>query len=89
MAMQLTNICRDVLEDWQRGRLYVPLELLGGLDPRPGEPLARPLQEALRSALPRLLNEAERLYRPATPDCRRCPGERAVAIKAARLIYAA
>ncbi|MCA9565215.1 MAG: phytoene/squalene synthase family protein, partial [Myxococcales bacterium] len=24
MAMQLTNICRDVVEDWQRGRLYLP-----------------------------------------------------------------
>ena len=24
IAMQLTNICRDVAEDWQRGRLYLP-----------------------------------------------------------------
>ncbi len=24
IAMQLTNICRDVVEDWERGRLYVP-----------------------------------------------------------------
>jgi len=29
VAMQLTNICRDVSEDWARGRLYIPLELLG------------------------------------------------------------
>ena len=28
MAMQMTNICRDVLEDWQRQRLYIPEELL-------------------------------------------------------------
>jgi phytoene synthase len=28
IAMQLTNIARDVLEDWQRGRLYLPDELL-------------------------------------------------------------
>ena len=28
MALQLTNISRDVLEDWQRGRVYVPRELL-------------------------------------------------------------
>ena len=26
--MQLTNICRDVAEDWRRGRLYLPDELL-------------------------------------------------------------
>ncbi len=28
LAMQLTNICRDVSEDWGRGRLYLPLSLL-------------------------------------------------------------
>jgi phytoene synthase len=28
IGMQLTNIARDVLEDWQRGRLYLPDELL-------------------------------------------------------------
>ena len=28
MAMQLTNICRDVAEDWERGRLYIPDPLL-------------------------------------------------------------
>ena len=28
IAMQLTNISRDVAEDWQRGRLYVPDALL-------------------------------------------------------------
>jgi phytoene synthase len=28
IAMQLTNVCRDVAEDWRRGRLYLPDELL-------------------------------------------------------------
>ena len=28
IAMQLTNICRDVSEDWSRERLYLPRELL-------------------------------------------------------------
>ena len=28
VAMQLTNICRDVSEDWGRSRLYLPRELL-------------------------------------------------------------
>lgn len=26
LAMQLTNVLRDVAEDWLRGRIYVPLE---------------------------------------------------------------
>jgi 15-cis-phytoene synthase len=29
IAMQLTNILRDVAEDWRRGRLYLPTEELG------------------------------------------------------------
>ena len=29
IAMQLTNICRDVLEDWHLGRIYLPFDLLG------------------------------------------------------------
>jgi phytoene synthase len=34
IAMQLTNILRDVAEDWQRGRIYLPAEELSafGLD---------------------------------------------------------
>jgi 15-cis-phytoene synthase len=32
IAMQLTNICRDVLEDAQRGRVYLPADRIGGLD---------------------------------------------------------
>jgi 15-cis-phytoene synthase len=30
IAMQLTNICRDVAEDLQRGRVYIPRELARG-----------------------------------------------------------
>ncbi len=30
IAMQLTNIARDVLEDARQGRMYLPAELLGG-----------------------------------------------------------
>lgn len=33
IAMQLTNICRDVAEDWQRGRMYIPRELRSGREP--------------------------------------------------------
>lgn len=35
-AMQLTNIARDVWEDAQRGRRYLPAEWLGGAEPGPG-----------------------------------------------------
>ena len=32
IAMQLTNICRDVAEDARMGRVYLPADRIGGLD---------------------------------------------------------
>ncbi len=36
IAMQLTNIARDIAEDWQRGRRYLPAEWFAGGPPEPG-----------------------------------------------------
>ncbi len=33
IAMQLTNICRDVAEDWYLGRIYIPKDVLTEKDP--------------------------------------------------------
>ncbi|HEY5907323.1 MAG TPA: phytoene/squalene synthase family protein, partial [Vicinamibacteria bacterium] len=68
MAMQLTNICRDVMEDWDRRHIYLPDELLGepGADElwaRRGEPLPRGLDPALRRAVSSLLLQGTALYR--------------------------
>jgi phytoene synthase len=89
IAMQLSNIARDVGEDARAGRLYLPLEWLreSGIDP--DDWLRRPRFTAEIGAVTgRLLVEADRLYRQATagiaelpPDCR--PG-----IRAARFLYA-
>ena len=51
VAMQLTNICRDVLEDWQLGRLYLPRTWLqrSGLGGLPGQ-LGGPLPRARRAS---------------------------------------
>jgi phytoene synthase len=89
LAMQLTNIARDVGEDARAGRLYLPQDWLceGGLTPEAflADPTPSP---AIRAATARLLAKADRLYQrsdsgvPALPvACR--PG-----ILAARLIYA-
>lgn len=66
-AMQLTNILRDVGEDWDRGRLYLPLDALarhgfspgdiGDLRKRAGRPPA-----AYRNLVEELLGVAERKY---------------------------
>ena len=88
VAMQLTNIARDVGEDAGLGRVYLPAQWLReeGIDAEAW--LARPVfDERLARVVQRLVDEAERLYQraecgvPALPrDCR--PG-----IQAARLVY--
>lgn len=89
LAMQLTNIARDVGEDARAGRLYLPLEWLDEERICPDEFLRRPQADpAVRRLTRRLLDEADGFYArseagvPALPlACR--PG-----IYAARFVYA-
>ena len=62
IAMQLTNLCRDVADDARMGRRYLPASLVG--DPPPAD-LIEPspaLQPMLRAAMARLLALAESYY---------------------------
>jgi phytoene synthase len=63
MAMQLTNICRDVAEDWARGRLYIPAELLCVHEPLESWPPAPHARDRLARAVEGLLQHADVLYR--------------------------
>lgn len=55
IAMQLTNICRDVLEDAQNNRRYLPSELIGDVNPPeihfPTEKVAVKIQEIVATLL--------------------------------------
>ena len=66
VAFQLTNILRDVKEDAERGRVYLPLDLLteDGVTVERIGALAggSPLRENERAALATLAIRAERLY---------------------------
>lgn len=89
VAMQLTNIARDIGEDARKGRLYLPLAWLreAGIDPETF--LARPaFTPALGRLVARLLAEAERLYGRADSGIGRLPPGCRAGIRAARLIYA-
>jgi len=89
VAMQLTNIARDIGEDARAGRLYLPLAWLeeAGIDPAAW--MARPrLDAALDRVVARLLATADRLYRRAEPGIAGLPAASRPAIMAARLIYA-
>ncbi|HEX2613383.1 MAG TPA: squalene/phytoene synthase family protein, partial [Fibrobacteria bacterium] len=83
LAMQLTNILRDVGEDRARGRLYLPLDVLArhGIDPealmagRPGDPpppgWAGAMEELMAAAEARYARALEAL--PALPPFFRRP----------------
>jgi phytoene synthase len=89
VAMQLTNIARDVGEDARAGRLYLPLQWLrsAGVDPEAW--LARPVfSEALRAVVQRLLNEADILYERSVAGIAGLPLTCRPGIYAARLLYA-
>jgi phytoene synthase len=97
IAMQLTNVCRDVGEDWQRGRVYVPRELLppaladwleaqAGTAARP--PLPATARDALAAAVRRLLALADRYYASADAGLAWLEPRSALAVRTARLVYA-
>ena len=89
VAMQLTNVARDVGEDAARGRLYLPRAWMreAGLDPHAW--LARPApSEALAAVVARLLREADVLYARADAGIAALPPRCRPAVRAARLVYA-
>ncbi|HWO19277.1 MAG TPA: phytoene/squalene synthase family protein [Kofleriaceae bacterium] len=94
IAMQLTNICRDVAEDWERGRLYVPDDVLArhgasGLGSDLGRPLPRSAVRPLAGAVGELLALADRGYRAARRGMPALPWRAGLAVRAAASIYAA
>jgi 15-cis-phytoene synthase len=90
LAMQLTNIARDVGEDARAGRLFLPLDWLeeAGIDaerfladPKPSPALAR--------VTARLLAVAGEFYRRSGAGIYSLPSDCRIGIAAARHIYAA
>ncbi len=89
VAMQFTNIARDVGEDARNGRLYLPRDWMrdAGLDPDAW--LADPVfDDRLASVIQRLLATADVLYKRAEMGITRLPLACRPAIFAARYFYA-
>ncbi|MDB4977364.1 MAG: Phytoene synthase [Myxococcaceae bacterium] len=94
IGMQLTNISRDVREDWGLGRLYLPRQLLQaagagvigqpGSDPFPTDPHTL---EAIRQVTQTLLAEADRYYASADLGIAALPFRAGLAVRAARELY--
>jgi len=89
VAMQLTNIARDVGEDARIGRLYLPLDWLGAAGIDPDGFLARPRHSAeLGHVVQRLLDAAEEQYARAWAGIAQLPSVCRLGIGAAGLLYA-
>jgi phytoene synthase len=88
VAMQLTNIARDVGEDARNGRCYLPLRWLEeagvNVEAFVRDPTPSP---AVASVVARLLAEADRLYQRAREGVARLPFACRPAILAAAAIY--
>ncbi len=89
VAMQLTNIARDVGEDARMGRIYLPLDWLAEAGIDPANFVREPLPtNDVRKLVKRLLAEADRLYRRSEAGIDVLPLRARTGIWAARLIYA-
>ena len=88
VAMQLTNIARDVGADAQLGRLYLPRQWLLEAGLQPDGWLANPVYDpALGDVIERLLQAADQLYRRGQSGIAALPPDCRAAILAASLIY--
>lgn len=91
-AMQMTNILRDVGEDWDRGRLYIPRTLLSqhGLSPadigamRRG---VRPLDDAYRNVVEELITIATGDYERAREAIPHLPPSFRRSVSVAAAVY--
>jgi 15-cis-phytoene synthase len=93
IAMQLTNICRDVAEDWRLGRLYLPAELLArsgigwlaGIRPK-GE-LPQEARAPLAQVVTHLLELADAHYRSGKRGLPELSWRCALAVGTAGAVY--
>jgi phytoene synthase len=89
VAMQLTNIARDVGEDARNGRLYLPRQWLReeglGIEAWLQQPT---FNAAIARCTQRLLNAADELYARAEHGLQELPMDCRPAIQAARVVYA-
>lgn len=86
IAMQLTNVCRDVREDFEHDRRYLPDELF--YDRRfPQRPSSAQARQAVARAVACLLDLADAYYASADRGLLALPRRAALSIRVARLVY--
>jgi phytoene synthase len=87
VALQLTNILRDVAEDWTNGRLYLPLDELAHFDLTEQDIAARRIDDRWRAFMRFQIDRVRGLYRASLPGIRMLHREGRFAIGAAAELY--
>ncbi len=89
LALQLTNILRDVGEDWQRGRLYLPQEELADFDLHESDIAAGVVDERWRRFMRFQIARNRQLYAEAWPGIQLLNRDGRFSIAAAAGLYRA
>ncbi len=87
VALQLTNILRDVAEDWQRGRLYLPRQELAAFGLAEADIAAGRVSDRWRGFMRFQIERTRRLYIEAWPGIALLAPEGRLAIIAAADFY--
>ncbi|HXC29342.1 MAG TPA: phytoene/squalene synthase family protein [Stellaceae bacterium] len=87
LALQLTNIARDVIEDAKVGRIYLPADWLGAVANSPAAVIDPANRDAVFAATERLLAAAEPYYASSRWGLKALGFRSAWAIAAARGVY--
>ncbi len=89
VALQLTNILRDVDEDWQAGRVYLPQEELRAFGLSEADLAAGQVDDRWRAFMRFQIERNRRLYAEARPGIALLNREGRLAIAAAARLYEA
>jgi phytoene synthase len=89
VALQLTNILRDVAEDWENGRLYLPLEELAAFGLSEADIATQTNDDRWKSFMAFQIERARRLYAEAMPGLALLERRGRVAVAAAAELYRA
>jgi len=89
MALQLTNILRDVAEDWKAGRVYLPQEDLDAFDVSEDDIAQGLLTDRWRSLMEFQITRARQFYAQSWPGIAMLHPDGRFAIAAASSLYEA
>jgi len=89
ISIQLSNILRDVSEDWKAGRLYLPLEELKGFNLSEADIQAGKVDHRWRSFMKYQIDRCRKLYAESLPGISMLNPDGRFAIAAAAELYRA